>query len=265
MRSPFPGMDPYLEAPSLWPDFHTRLITIAGELLTPQVAPNYFVRVERRVYLLGEDDAAIRQIIPDVILHESGAPKTPRGTLPPGKLGPTPVVTLIEAIEVRETRLSIHSVAGDRPVVTAIELLSPTNKTLGSHGREEYLSKRRDVLHSSAHMVEIDLLREGAPVPLAVTWPEGDYRVHISRAERRPRGEVYVWRVREELPEIPIPLRKNDPDAVLDLGKAVRTAYERARYDLEIDYKTSPDPPLAPVDSTWAADIIAKRTSETTS
>jgi hypothetical protein len=40
MHSPFPGMDPYLEAPSIWPDVHTTLMSIFREQLTPLLAPD---------------------------------------------------------------------------------------------------------------------------------------------------------------------------------------------------------------------------------
>ncbi|MBV8077286.1 MAG: DUF4058 family protein, partial [Planctomycetaceae bacterium] len=48
MPSPFPGMDPYLEAPYIWPDFHDRLASeISGHL--NQTLPNpYYARLEMR-------------------------------------------------------------------------------------------------------------------------------------------------------------------------------------------------------------------------
>ena len=33
MPSPFPGMNPYLEHPDTWEDFHTRFITHAADTL----------------------------------------------------------------------------------------------------------------------------------------------------------------------------------------------------------------------------------------
>ena len=45
-------------------------------------------------------------------------------------------------------------------VVTVIELLSPWNKTPEA-GVAEYLAKRANVLHSTANLVEFDLLRGG--------------------------------------------------------------------------------------------------------
>ena len=56
MKSPFPGMDPYLEHPSLWPDVHNRLITAVADDLSARVAPRYYVGLERRTYLLKADD-----------------------------------------------------------------------------------------------------------------------------------------------------------------------------------------------------------------
>ena len=51
MRPPFPGMDPWLEHPAIWPDVHNRLITAIADDLAPRLAPKYFVGVEQRVYL----------------------------------------------------------------------------------------------------------------------------------------------------------------------------------------------------------------------
>ena len=52
MPSPFPGMDPYLEHPALWPGLHSRLIVGLADDLGPILRPRYYVEVEERVYLL---------------------------------------------------------------------------------------------------------------------------------------------------------------------------------------------------------------------
>lgn len=70
MPSPFPGMDPYLENPGLWPDVHHELISVARELLSGQLRPKYLVRVEERVYVSDEDDPGRRVIAPDVRVVE---------------------------------------------------------------------------------------------------------------------------------------------------------------------------------------------------
>src|SRR4030095_15443358 len=56
MQSPFPGMDPYLEHPALWPDVHNRLIAALANDVSERVAPRYYVGLERRTYLLKEAD-----------------------------------------------------------------------------------------------------------------------------------------------------------------------------------------------------------------
>ena len=50
MPSPFPGMDPYLESPTIWPDVHHRLISEIQSTLNPRLRPQYVARVELRVY-----------------------------------------------------------------------------------------------------------------------------------------------------------------------------------------------------------------------
>ncbi|MEM1240663.1 MAG: DUF4058 family protein, partial [Cyanobacteria bacterium P01_H01_bin.26] len=50
MPSPFPGMDPYLEQPTFWASFHSRLIVAIADTLSPQLRPHYFVEVETRTY-----------------------------------------------------------------------------------------------------------------------------------------------------------------------------------------------------------------------
>src|SRR5574341_1381419 len=64
MSSPFPGMDPYLENPALWPDVHQRLITYIADALQPELRPNYLARIGERVYVAETG----RNIYPDVTL-----------------------------------------------------------------------------------------------------------------------------------------------------------------------------------------------------
>jgi hypothetical protein len=37
MLSPFPGMDPYLESPAIWPDVHHEIISENRATLTPNL------------------------------------------------------------------------------------------------------------------------------------------------------------------------------------------------------------------------------------
>jgi hypothetical protein len=50
MKSPFPGMDPYIEACGLWGDFHSHLIEKISEKLVDAAPENYLVRTGERSY-----------------------------------------------------------------------------------------------------------------------------------------------------------------------------------------------------------------------
>ncbi|MGH7226663.1 MAG: DUF4058 family protein, partial [Gemmataceae bacterium] len=50
MKSPFPGMDPYIESHDLWGDFHGHLIEGIYEQIAEVVPERYFVRASRRSY-----------------------------------------------------------------------------------------------------------------------------------------------------------------------------------------------------------------------
>ena len=110
-----------------------------------------------------------------------------------------------------------------------------------------------------SHWVEIDLLRKGLPLVAREVLPKGEYFVHLSRVNRRPKGEVWPIRLPQRLPVIAIPLRPGDPDGNLDLQQVLDTAYDRAAYDLEIDYRIEPDPPLAPDETSWAHELLVSK------
>ena len=52
MRTPFPGMDPYLEQPESWQGFHNSLIAAVALDLAPRLRPRYYVATEERTYLV---------------------------------------------------------------------------------------------------------------------------------------------------------------------------------------------------------------------
>ena len=66
MPSPFPGMDPYLEEPGLWPDVHHELISETRALLNTILRPKYYVRIEQRVYISDEGDSGRLVMVPDL-------------------------------------------------------------------------------------------------------------------------------------------------------------------------------------------------------
>jgi hypothetical protein len=225
MPSPFPGMDPYLEHPDLWPEVHSRLLVAIADALGPQLRPKYRVAIETRVYadtgaelLVGRPDVAV---VPTATAEPLPSPPSPTATV----VAPVMVeVPLPESI--KERYLEIRAV-GSGEVVTTVELISPSNKRPG-RGRRQYEAKRLKILASQTHLVEIDLIRAFAPLPMQGAGPSL-YRILVSRADQRPHAALY--------PE--------DGDQVVDLQPLLNQIYDRASYDLAIDYSLPPVPDLA--------------------
>jgi hypothetical protein len=252
IHSPFPGMDPYLEAPTIWPDMHTRLMTIIGEQLTPLLAPKYLAELETQVVIDRVDDDP-QVVLPDVSVTRTEGPGGAPSAM--AVAAPAPVEVRVP-MDVPTRSVSIYiRLRETARLVAVIELLSPVNKRRGK-GREEYLEKRRTFLKSPIHFIEIDLLRSYPRMPFDDPLPAADYTVMVCKAGERPRSSVWPISVRQPLPTIPIPLLAPDPPVPLDLGQALRTAYERARYDLRVDYRKPPVPPLPPAYAAWAAALI---------
>jgi hypothetical protein len=261
MPSPFPGMDPYLEEPGLWPDVHHRLISVAGDMLTEQLRPRYYARIEERVYVSDELDPARHVIAPDLRIVSGSGRRKGTGAITIGEAidvaEPVEVTTLFED-EIHEPRIEVIDRL-DRAVVAVIEILSPTNKVPGARGRLSYEQKRLEVMSSPSHFIEIDLLRAGEPFGPYKTLAPHDYRVHVSRVGRRPKGTLWPIRIEQRLPIIPIPLKEKDLDGSLDLQVVLETAYDRAAYDLEIDYRKDPIPPLDPPQAVWADRLLKEK------
>ncbi len=257
MPSPFPGMDPYLERQE-WDDFHTRLNTAIADALSPALQPRYVVRVERRIYVEDpyrgvEELDHFRRADVAILVAGRARAKAENG----GGVGLAPVeCELLMPEERRETYLVIRE-RKTMAIVTVVETLSPGNKRLGGDGRRAYLEKRAEVISSRSHLVELDLLRGGERLPMSTELPPGDYYAIVSRANRRPKANVYAWSVRMPLPGVPIPLKNADPDVMLDLQAVFTSVYDRARYDLTLDYSARLLPPLERPDASWARRLHA--------
>ena len=156
-----------------------------------------------------------------------------------------------ESVPVRT--VEIRDVA-ERRLVTAIEVLSPTNKR--GRGRQEYLTKRRRILTSSAHLVEIDFLRRGHRVPMREPLPAAAYFVFRSRAERRPILDVWPIGLRDRLPTVSVPLLAGDADLELDLQLAFTSIYDFFGYDGAVRYDQRPEIRLGAEDVAWAEECV---------
>jgi hypothetical protein len=251
MPSPFPGMDPYLEGLS-WMNFHNQFCAEIARQLGPKIRPRYLARLTERHFteIALESDEPEPLSYPDVGVIES-APG-------PGRGGAVAVATVAAPVRVAtvvpESILHFSVEIRDRQgrrLVTAIEVLSPTNKH--GIGRRQYLKKRVRILRSEAHLVEIDVLRAGRRVPMKRALPPAPYYVYVGREELRPVTDVWPIRLDQPLPQVPIPLLAGDADVMLDLQSAVAAVYDLSDYGLEIDYRKPPEVPLAPEESTWVA------------
>jgi hypothetical protein len=252
-------MDPYLEDPELWGDVHHGLIAQTQAALNRRLRPKYVARVELRIYLEDDEDPARRKRIPDVRV-EVGK-KRSNGHAPAPRFFrevPEPIVAEMPLEEIEEAYLAIKH-RETSALVTVIEVLSPSNKVENSAGRKSFLEKRSEVMSSDVHWVEIDLLRRGVRIPSGRSFVDSDYRVFVSRSDIRWRVKYWPISVRQRLPVIGIPLKGNDPDAPLDLGKILSTAYDVAAYDDSVDYTKPPEPPLSPADARWANQMLKSK------
>jgi hypothetical protein len=249
--SPLPGMDPYIEHPEVWSDFHADLAAEIRAGLNRVVQPRYVARLVPRVTYEIVEIEDTRSVRPDVsVWQPQPASEQTEGGVAVVSTAPVESIVAMElplrlfTVEVRE--------AATMRLVAAIEILSPVNKQPGHEAHDEYLRKRRDLLRSGAHLIEIDLLRGGRRPPLERPVPTAPYYVVLSRVSRRPKVEVWPIQLDEKLPTIPVPLLEPDPDAPLNLAMVVAAVYERGGYGVLIDYsQPPPPPPLSDADAAW--------------
>ncbi|MBD2448560.1 DUF4058 family protein [Nostoc sp. FACHB-152] len=254
MPSPFPGMNPYLELPSLWHEFHSRLIVAISDALTPYLQPKYYVAVETRTYLDDEDTQLLVGIPDAVVLSASNSPVA-QPTTTATQTRPKQI-RLPMQVEVKERYLEVREV-GTHQVITVIEVLSPKNKRKGE-GRTAYEKKRQRVLGSLSHLVEIDLLRENTPMPMIGVEETSDYRIIVSRATTRPMADLYEFQLREPIPNFSLPLKSDDPELAVDLQTILLGVYDRGSYQFRIDYhQPVPPPKLSAADQQWIDELLA--------
>ena len=255
MARPFPGIDPYLELPPYWSDFSpTLLVSIRNQLLD-KLLPDYDVRMEEYLMLTSEDEP-LHRVVPDITIS------TPSwwsdGSGGGGTAVLEPATSEMEYPEVdRHTERHLHIVhrATER-VVTVLELLSPSSKTLESDGLQKYLDKRNEFLSSGCHLIELDLLRGGQRLPMSAPLPPGDYFVLVGRVGHTPRCQVFGWSLRAKLPLLPIPLLPEDPEATLDLDAAFGSAYDSSFYSRRLPYREPLAPPMREDDNAWVRDRL---------
>jgi hypothetical protein len=249
MPSPFPGMNPFLEQSDAWMDFHDNFIVRIQEALSDRVGPNYLVMLEVRL-ILHERSAEERGFfgIADVGVSDTSN----RLATSDAMINSAPLKLKLPAVEIEKHRSLEIRDRRNRKIITVIEFLSPSNKTAGVD-RDDYLAKRRQVLSSPTHLVEIDL-RRGGTRPSPPDIPPCDYYVLVSRHEDRPHVGVWPIGLRDQLPRIPIPLMAPDSPVWLDLKGVLDRTYDGGGYGKYI-YEGEPEPSLTEADMKWARGI----------
>lgn len=259
MPSPFPGMDPYLEDPAFWPDFHRTFIGALREAILDRLPPDYDARIDEQLRLIDYTEE-MRSVYPDVTVlhHHHASPGAPQ----PQPAKPNSGVSVLEPVtvpapataEVRDVWIEVRHLP-DRSVVTVIEVMSPTNER--GDGYLEYLAKRRAILQRPLNLVEIDLLRGGQRLNYGPKMPKKDYCTLVSRRDRPHSVDVHAWSLRDRLPGIPIPLRPSDGDLAVDLQDVFAVSYERGKYERVLKYGGKPPVGLADDDEPWARGVAS--------
>lgn len=267
MPSPFPGMDPFVEHPSVFPGLHDRFIAYLSEALQVTLPAPYFAEINERLWI----DTSERRIGPDVDVIRGGGPRSKKSMDSDNSGGvavlaesPKPLLIRVPVEEYRQSYLEIRTPGdADERVVTTIEVLSPTNKTSGPKGRSLYLSKQREILDSDTHLVEIDLLRGGAhttAIPLDRLQAKSSpfaYHVCVREFHTPEVFAVYPVRLQEKLPSIFIPLLPGDGNVTVDLQAVFTRCYDTGPYRRRVRYEVSRiDPPLEGEDLEWATQLL---------
>lgn len=259
IKSPFPGLDPYLEMH--WGDVHHSLIQYTRDALQEMMPDDLISRVEERVFVESFDDR-IRAIVPDVHVVESKPSRTAEDSDVEANGG----VALAESrtyvfddIEQTEGYIEIREASGGK-VVTVIEFLSPANK-VGRESMALYRQKQRELMLSDTSLVEIDLVRSGQRViamnagSIPPEWAN-DSLVLVRRGWQGNQVKLFHMPLRVPLSPVPIPLRRSDKTVYLDLQSIHDECYRKGRYD-RLDYAAPIQPPLTPDDAAWAQELLA--------
>jgi Protein of unknown function (DUF4058) len=257
MPSPFPGMNPYLEHPELFPGVHHSLISEIAKLLTPQLRPKYRVAVEVRMYNT-TDDGSLIVGIPGVTIksHQTTKDLTINNVAVATQTQPIRVKVPVP-VTIKEGYLEVREVGTDI-LITTIEILSPNNKRVGK-GREAYEEKREKVLLSRTNLVEIDLLRRGNPMPIISTNPPSDYRILVCRGNHRPSADLYPFNLPDVIPSFPLPLRAGDTEPIINLQALLNDVYDLYGYDLVVDYHQEAVPKLREDDAAWLDALLREQ------
>jgi len=242
MKSPFPGMDPYLE--KHWPDVHGSVVAMARGALNEMLPEDLIARSEERLEIESPDWETLHVIRPDVRVYgpSTDLPSSGQAVLD------VPIELIVDAAPIKQRFIRILQ-ADDERLLTVIELISPSNKR--GQGLEKYLQNRSELLEAGVNVVEVDLVRRGnwsallrphvCPLDAITTYRT---TVRYPHDGSRQRVSLYPMPLDRPLPPVAIPLRPSDAPVNLDLQPLIESVYVSGRYGRTIDYSRPCDPPL---------------------
>jgi hypothetical protein len=240
MKSPFPGMDPFMERH--WLDVHAKLVAYAADQLNTRLPEDLVASTEERV-AVEDEEYRPQAYSPDIHVRSHRVEISAEQAAPVASIAaPLRLVARIEPA----TEGFVHILEVDTGLlVTVIEFVSPTNK-LG-RGLAAFRTKREELLASNVNFVEIDLVRGGnwqALLRPHVCPPDQatPYRATVRETADPPAVYVYPIRLQDRLPSIRIPLRDGDPPIELELQPLIENAYANGRYDRRLDYAIPLEP-----------------------
>jgi hypothetical protein len=205
-------MDPYLEVPTLWPDFHKQLLALLRDVLSSGLPEQY------------ESILGLRRLPPSASANGQEHPEN--------------------FLEIRHR--------GDGRLVTLLEVVSPANKTTdaGRQAYLEQQRQAQDAQANLAEIdlvlqgqPTLDYAREGLP-----KW---HYAVTVTRVVQPQRHEIYTATLEKRLPRFRLPLGPEERDTVLDLQAAFTRCFVEGGYYARIDYCQDPPVPLSDEDGRW--------------
>jgi hypothetical protein len=259
-RSPFPGMDPYLE--ESWRDVHHSLCTYARDDIQAQLSDGMLARVDERLMVELSPEQA-RSIYPDVRVVRR-PDRNKRNAAPGANAGGValaePLTLEIEDEHTTEPFIEIIDARSGGRVITVIEFLSITNKMPGP-GCDAYRQEQLELRTAGVSSVEINLLRAGPPPETFPLWmvameDRTPYYAVVHRAWAAKKYDVYPMPLQERLSAIAIPLRESDAPVALDLQSLIDRVYRNGAYHVEIDYGRSLHLPLENGEAEWAKDLV---------
>ncbi len=216
VRSPFPGMDPYLEA--RWADVHPALNVYVSEAIQRSLPLPLRARVVNQLMVLDDGTAAADPVV--MVVDTTATFR---------------LVTVIELLR------AAHKVPG--------EFHDAYLARLRRYAAERVNVVEVDLLRSPRIGMAV------ARSDLSPTF-RTPYLICTHRATDDPaRWGCYPVPLRRRIAPVPLPLRPGDPDAVLDLQPLLTRAYAAGRHD-DIDYRREPVPPLPEADVAWAHELL---------